>query len=216
MTDFLSTSPNSMMIEQMCLNMTPKEAEEWVDSSMVVADASTFGGQWGFAVKETDTAGDWGSYVTISGSNTGSIALGQKIAEGINSNSNLTHTKATWNPTLNRLTIVHELGGEIAFSNNAGYGGVSNPLETLGFQTNVGLYSAPMGSQADYDYLATNWKPLVEFGSKLIAIKIAKAATANGLDMGTVDLPPGDICNGMRVINTKLLIITISFFIFIE
>ena len=43
MTDFLSTSPNSSMIEQMCLGISAKDAEEWVDSSMVVADASTFG-----------------------------------------------------------------------------------------------------------------------------------------------------------------------------
>lgn len=125
-------------------------------TTITVADASTYT-DWAMNVRETDAAGDWGSPVSISGSATGSIPLAQKIAEAINSASGLSYTKASWNPTLNKLTITHELGGDIEFEQT-----INQPLSTgLNFNSSAptNVYTAPSGS--NYDFIATNWKPLV-------------------------------------------------------
>lgn len=129
-------------------------------TTITIADASAYGQNWAFALRETDAAGDWSNATVISG-NASSEPLGKLIAQAINTNSNLVNTKAVWNATLNRLTITHELGGNIEFSNNSGMGGVNQPLEQLGFNSGsvANLYSAATGSQ--YDYVASNWKPLV-------------------------------------------------------
>ena len=126
-------------------------------TTVTVSDASKYNQNWSFALRETDAAGDWGSNVTISGTASTTVPLGQLIAAGISGASGISYVKANWDSATNRLTITHDLGGNFEFEQT-----LNQPLVQLGFN-NVGtianLYPAPAGSS--YDYQASNWKPLV-------------------------------------------------------
>jgi hypothetical protein len=61
----------------------------------------------------------------------------------------------------NRLVIVHELGGEMHFSD-----GANSPLADLGFDpynqtTQTGMLNLELDLDGDHDYVATLWQPLV-------------------------------------------------------
>lgn len=125
-------------------------------TAITVASSASYSQNWSVSIRETDSGGSWSSPTTISHNSSGS-PLGQLIAEQINSNSNLNYTQATWDSSSNRLTITHSLGGEIEFEQTQ-----NQPLIHMGLIGDgsvANLYMAPENS--NYDYLATNWKPLV-------------------------------------------------------
>ena len=67
------------------------------------------------------------------------------------------NVSASWNASTNRLTITHAVGGEIMISDV-----LNSPFASSGFAA-TGLdnvYSAP-GGETGYDFLVSNWKPLV-------------------------------------------------------
>jgi hypothetical protein len=107
-----------------------------------------------FTIKETLANGTWSSPATITLAQI-TDKLGKQISDKINQNSSLVNVNATWDPVTNRLTITHALGGEMVFEQTT-----NQPLVDLGFSESVAnLYN---GSTYDaYDFVATNWKPLV-------------------------------------------------------
>lgn len=107
-----------------------------------------------FTIAETLANGTWSSAATISLSAI-SDKLGKQISDKINQNSSLVNVSATWDPVTNRLTIVHALGGEIRFEQT-----LNQPLVDIGFGASVANMYVASGYDA-YDYIATNWKPLV-------------------------------------------------------
>jgi hypothetical protein len=107
-----------------------------------------------FTITETLANGTWSSAATI-GLTVISDKLGKQISDKINQNSSLVNVSATWDPVTNRLTIVHALGGEIKFEQT-----LNQPLVDIGFGSSVANMYVASGYDA-YDYIATNWKPLV-------------------------------------------------------
>jgi hypothetical protein len=124
-------------------------------TTITISNSGAYNQNWAINIRETDSGGSWSSPVSINGS-ASSVPLGQMIAEQISAQANLEYTKATWEPSLNRLTITHELGGEIEFEQTQ-----NQPMIDIGLVGDAvaNLYMAPAGSS--YDYVASNWKPLV-------------------------------------------------------
>ena len=132
-------------------------------ATSIVSDATTqvnpAGGS--FTIRETlASSSDWGpQHVLTVDSNTSTVAL--NIATAINT-SGLVNVSAEWNPTTKKLTITHALGGDIELGE-----GVNAPLGAAGFSTynmttktgTANLYTGPLDD--GYDFIATNWKPLV-------------------------------------------------------
>ena len=126
-------------------------------TTFTVANSAPYGYLWTFTIRETDATGQWSGTTTISqGSVDSSTPLGQLIADKINGSQGaaLEHVTADWNATTGRLTITHDLGGDIELNET-----VQQPLST-------GLSAIP-GSVANYYgpfndvNLVSNWKPLV-------------------------------------------------------
>ena len=110
---------------------------------------------YAFKIKETGMDGTFGSEVTISISGAGNLA--HKIATGINSAAGLDYTTATWDAALNRLTISHSLGGDIAINQTT-----NQIFADISMTPQAGvanMYVAASGSSDDY--FISNWKPLV-------------------------------------------------------
>ena len=125
----------------------------------VAGGSSAYNQNWSFGIRSTDASGNWGSTSTIHATASTTVDLGFLVAEGINTDPYLENVSATWDGSV--LSITHALGGNIEFSNTAALGGLNGPLEQLNFASSppTGLYPAPKGT--DWDYVATNWKPLV-------------------------------------------------------
>jgi len=105
-----------------------------------------------FLIRETVKVGNnwtWGSTVTaiVAASTTTSVAsrLPTLLA------NSLTNVSVTFNNTTNKLTVTHLKGGDIEFDDQW----VTSGIFTA---TNANLYTISDGS---FDYIATNWKPLV-------------------------------------------------------
>ena len=107
-----------------------------------------------FTIAETLADGTWSSAATIS-LTVISDKLGKQISDKINQSSGLVNVSATWDPVTNRLTIAHALGGEFKFEQT-----LNQPLVDIGFGASVANMYVASGYDA-YDYIATNWKPLV-------------------------------------------------------
>lgn len=158
-------TPGSVFVEYDPDAENNAEFKLWIRySSGPTTITSTHGGSpynssWAFGIRATDAGGNWGTTSTIHATASNSTPLGLLVAEGINSDPYLENVSATWNGS--ELTITHVLGGDIEFSNSASEGGLNAPLEELHFNSSppAGLYPAPAAS--NWDYVATNWKPLV-------------------------------------------------------
>lgn len=131
-------------------------------SSSTTANSSL--ANYSFTIKEgLTTSTGFGATITVSIS-TGSAgtALGSLVPAAISAASGLTNIVAEWNTSTNKLTIKHTKGGDFYLED-----GNNSPLNLLKFgaynpTNNAGtanLYTAP--APTGFDFLATNWKPLV-------------------------------------------------------
>jgi hypothetical protein len=116
------------------------------------ATTATNASETTFLIRETVKVGNnwtWGSTVTaiVAASTTTSVAsrLPTLLA------NSLTNVSVTFNNTTNKLTVTHLKGGDIEFDDQW----VTSGIFTA---TNANLYTIIDGS---FDYIATNWKPLV-------------------------------------------------------
>ena len=126
-------------------------------TTITVASAATLSSSSAFNIRETLADGTYGSPVSISLGGSGSTPLGQTIAAAINNASGLVNVTATWDGTLHRLTITHALGGDFEIEQTS-----QQPFITIGLIGDgsvANFYTAPGNSS--YDYVASNWKPLV-------------------------------------------------------
>jgi hypothetical protein len=80
-------------------------------STISVTSSTTVSTGGSFNIRETSANGNWINSSTIRLSPGGT--LGNSIAAGINTSTNLVNVNASWNPTNSVLTISHTLGGEI-------------------------------------------------------------------------------------------------------
>jgi hypothetical protein len=124
-----------------------------------------------FYIRETSNTGSWRTSVKIDISPTGTTALGQAIANAINTNSNFTQVSASY--VSGTLTFTHASGGEIELAD-----GDADPLNYLGMNVSrVGegkinnLYLAPSTdvlNAGKTTVQASNWAPLTYY-SKSVA-----------------------------------------------
>ena len=131
-----------------------------VSGATTAAQASTSS----FYIRETLADGSWSpqAEVRISGHPTQPFAA--RIQTGISQpySGTLYHINASYNTLTQKVTFVHELGGDFELKDST-----NNPLSTIGLSsynifTKTGtenLYTAPSGD--GYTWLASNWKPLV-------------------------------------------------------
>jgi hypothetical protein len=126
--------------------------------------ANNSDGSYSFRIRTSDSGTEsWSSVQTINLSATGStVKIGSLIPAAISS-TNVPNVTADWDADTNRLTITHTKGGNILLED------VTNtPLAAMGFvvyntttqQGTPNVYAAPTG-YTGYDYLISNWKPLV-------------------------------------------------------
>ena len=124
-----------------------------------------------FYIRETSNTGSWRTTVAINIAPTGTTALGQAIANAINTNSNFTQISASYvNGTL---TFNHATGGEIELADGQG-----TPLAYLGMSAAAvrdgrfnNLYVAPSTdvlNAGQTTFQASNWAPLTYY-SKSVA-----------------------------------------------
>lgn len=116
------------------------------------ATTATNASETTFLIRETVKVGNnwtWGPTVTaiVAASTTTSVAsrLPTLLA------NSLTNVSVTFNNTTNKLTVTHLKGGDVEFDEQW----VTSGIFTA---TNANLYTITDGS---FDYIATNWKPLV-------------------------------------------------------
>ena len=128
-------------------------------TTVSVASSHIENNQTKFKIRETTSSGQWGDYNEVTLAATTTTALGSLISTGINSIGDLEYTSAIWDATISRLTITHELGGEIEIANTVG-----TPTSLIGLVTDgtiPGVYAPPANDLLGPDVLITNWKPLV-------------------------------------------------------
>jgi hypothetical protein len=120
-----------------------------------------------FYIRETTNTGTWGATLTINIAPTGGLALGQAIANVINTNTNLTNVSANYINGV--LTFTHSLGGEIQLADGQPGNGLG-PLSYLGIteqqvrNSNINnLYIAPSSDVLNAGQVtiqASSWAPL--------------------------------------------------------
>ena len=125
-------------------------------SSISVTSATTISTGGTFNIRETSASGNWVSSSTIHLSPGGT--LGNAIASGINTSTNLVNVSANWNPTNSVLTISHALGGEIELVDGTG-----SPLGIMGIKpsavgTIAGLNVSASGDNG-FTLEISNWTP---------------------------------------------------------
>jgi hypothetical protein len=119
-----------------------------------------------FTIRETlASTSTWGATQTITiNSNASSVA--SQIPTLLNTTANLTYVTATYDPATKKVTFKHSLGGDFELKDGTGSPLASTAhglgLTAYNMTTKAGvanLYTAPAGD--GFDFLATNWKPLV-------------------------------------------------------
>jgi hypothetical protein len=130
-----------------------------VSSSTTVSTGGTFN------IRETSASGNWINSSTIRLSPGGT--LGNAIAAGINTSTNLINVSAAWNPTNSLLTISHALGGEIELIDGTG-----SPLAIMGIKpsavgTIAGLNLSATGDNG-FALEISNWTPATYYSQSTI------------------------------------------------
>ena len=97
----------------------------------------------------------WSAVTTCTmAATTATTPVGSLIATQINV-SGVANLSAAWDATENKLTISHTLGGEIELNDGTG-----TPLAAAGISvSSANVYASTSGG--GWDYLVSNWKPLV-------------------------------------------------------
>lgn len=125
-------------------------------STVSVTSATTVSTGGKFGIRETSQAGQWLTSATIHLSPGGK--LGNAIAAGINTSTNLINVSANWNATGNVLTISHALGGEIELVDGTGA-----PLNLMGIKASaVGtIPNLNLAGSGDNGFVLeiSNWTP---------------------------------------------------------
>lgn len=119
-------------------------------------NAATSGTTYSFLIRESGFTTNWGSTATVTFTASNTAYIGSYIP-GALSAAGLSYTSASWDANNNKLTLTHELGGNIQIEE------VTNDPITTGCGFVVGttnnFYNAATGD-GTWEYLLTNWKPL--------------------------------------------------------
>lgn len=113
-------------------------------------------GTYSFTLKVTTPGSNsWSvNTATITPANTTTV-LASLIPAAVSS-LGFSNVSASWNATINKLTLTHAAGGEIMIDD-----GTNDPFQKAGFAVGLdNVYAAPSG-ETGYTYLVSNWKPLV-------------------------------------------------------
>lgn len=114
-----------------------------------------------FIIRETGAStSTWGATTTVTIPGSVSASVAQQIPAALSA-AGLKYVTATYNPTTQKVTLSHSLGGDFELTDGTG-----TPLNAVGFRsynlvTGAGtpnLYPAP--SSDGFSFIATNWKPL--------------------------------------------------------
>jgi len=115
-----------------------------------------------FTIRESlANSTDWSSVKTVNvfGSSTASIA--EQIPAAVSA-AGLVNVSASYDAATQKVTFKHALGGDFEMNDGTNYPLGAVGLTAYNMVTKSGtanLYTPPSGD-GDYDYLATNWKPL--------------------------------------------------------
>jgi hypothetical protein len=135
-------------------------------ATQIVSNASSYTTSTNaeFQIRETlDNGSAWSGTATITVAASLANPIGAQIPAAISA-MGLLNVTATYDAITKKVTIKHALGGDIELVDTAG-----DPLANAGFSaynmtTKTGtanLYTAPSGDVGAYDFIASNWKPLV-------------------------------------------------------
>jgi hypothetical protein len=115
-----------------------------------------------FTIRESLAhATDWSAVKTVTIHANSSTSIASLIPAAVSA-AGFTNISASYDAATTKVTIKHALGGDFEITDGTNY-----PLGAVGFDAynmatksgTANLYTAPSGD-GDYDYLATNWKPL--------------------------------------------------------
>ena len=172
-----NVSPNSEAMANFKLWIRYKSSP----TTVFVSSAHIENNETKFKIRETLADGTWSSYTELTIGASTTVKLGSSIASAINSNVNLINTSAAWDANISRLTIVHELGGDIEIVNTEG-----QPTVLIGLLPDgsvPGAYMPPANDSENPDVLLSNWKPLV-YESQPTAPKTTPADATLWFDSG--------------------------------
>ena len=160
-TGGLAIPLNSIFVDTDSNNIVAADFKTFVrsntgPSTISVTSSTTVSTGGSFNIRETSASGNWINSSTIRLSPGGT--LGNSIAAGINTSTNLVNVNASWNPTNSVLTISHTLGGEIELVDGTG-----TPLSIMGIKpsavgTIAGLNLSPTGDNG-FALEISNWSP---------------------------------------------------------
>lgn len=110
-----------------------------------------------FTIKATTVgASAWATPAIVTISPTTSTNIIASLIPAAISNAGITNVSASFNVSTGKLTITHAAGGDIMIND-----GVGTPIASSGFSTSIdNVYAAPTGDTG-YNYVISNWKPLV-------------------------------------------------------
>jgi hypothetical protein len=118
-----------------------------------------------FTIRESlANTSSWGTATVVTLQGDSSVSMASQIPAAVSA-AGLTNVSASYDSSTKKVTFTHALGGDFEITD-----GTNNPLGTIGFTAynmatksgTTNLYAANTGpsNNGNYDYLATNWKPL--------------------------------------------------------
>lgn len=155
-TDFESTVDTSATFRIWRRNSTGKTTLTSAATSAVTSD-----GLYEFEIRETTTSnGAWSSPYTITINPSDNTTLIASLIPAALSAAGLDHVTGSWDPVSSKLTLTHNLGGDIELADGAG-----SPLVLCGFSAydlvaKTGTTNLYASANVGWDYVGTNWKPL--------------------------------------------------------
>ena len=114
-----------------------------------------------FTIRESGAStSTWGQSITVTIPGSASVSIAQQIPAALSA-AGLKYVSASYNPTTQRVSLSHSLGGDFELTDGTG-----TPLNTVGFHaynfaTGSGTYNLYTAPASDgFSFLATNWAPL--------------------------------------------------------
>ena len=115
-----------------------------------------------FRIKETTNGSSaWGSTKTVTITPTTSTTKIASLIPGALSGVGLANVSATWNATTNKLTFSHAQGGDFELDDGTGTPLASSGFTAYNMTTKLGTVNLYAATETGWDFIATNWKPLV-------------------------------------------------------
>jgi hypothetical protein len=119
-------------------------------------------GSYTFRIRETVSgSGAWGATTTVTITPTTSTSKVASLIPAALSAAGLTNVTASWNATTNKLTFAHAQGGDFELDDGTNTPLTASGLSAYNMTTKLGTVNLYASTNTGWDFIASNWKPLV-------------------------------------------------------